>query len=70
MLFNVMVAQGLYAEAENMGREVLQWIQSNELFDNDDLDALGTKRLLIKVLCRQGKIRRSKRAIWRDFGPR
>lgn len=54
MLAALDLRTGKYAEAEDLAREVLPWMQNHEKLGPDSPQALGTTRMLIKALWRQG----------------
>ena len=54
-LSGIMEETGRYAEAERLAREVLPWLQGNEMLGRDSPQALGCMRCLAKSVWKQGR---------------
>ncbi|KUI58285.1 hypothetical protein VP1G_05622 [Cytospora mali] len=54
MLSDMDLRNGDFAEAEVLAREVLPWMQQHEKLGVDSPQALGTTRILIKAMWKQG----------------
>lgn len=54
-LARVKLQRGQYGEAEELARETLPWMQSHEALGKDSPQALGTHRIILQAIAKQGR---------------
>ena len=54
-LARVKLQRGQYNEAEELAKETLPWMQNHEILGKDSPQALGTHRIILQALAKQGR---------------